>query len=40
VLTRLAKSREGSWVPKVKEVIKKIEERIKENSKSQNPKTK
>ncbi len=32
-LTHLAKSREGSWVPKVKEAIKKIEER-KASSKS------
>jgi HEAT repeat protein len=28
ILTRLEKSREGPWVPKVKEVLKKIEERM------------
>jgi hypothetical protein len=40
VLTHLGKSREGPWTPKMKEALKKIEERIKENSKSQNPNTK
>jgi HEAT repeat protein len=40
VLTHLGKTREGPWTPKMKEALKKIEERIKENSKSQNPNTK
>jgi HEAT repeat protein len=31
ILTRLGKSREGLWVPKVKEALRKIEERIQRN---------
>jgi HEAT repeat protein len=37
VLTHLAKSREGPWTPKVKEALKKIEERIGLSTKSQAP---
>ena len=33
VLTLLGKSQEGPWIPKMKEALKKIEERSKENSK-------
>jgi HEAT repeat protein len=40
VLTHLKKSHEGPWILKVKEALKKIEERTKANSKSQNPNTK
>jgi len=39
VLTHLKKSHEGPWILKVKEALKKIEERTKANSKSQNPNT-
>jgi hypothetical protein len=39
ILTHLGKSREGPWTPKVKEALRKIEERTKEDSKLQNPDT-
>ena len=40
VLNRFGKSREGPWIPKVKEALKRIEERTKADSKSQNSNTK
>ena len=33
ILTHLEKSREGPWIPKVKEALKKIEERMQINTK-------
>jgi hypothetical protein len=36
-LTRLGKSREGSWVPKTKEALKKIDERTGTGTKQQAP---
>ena len=40
ILTHLGKSREGPWIPKVKEALKKIEERMQISTKQQAPNNK